>query len=51
MQNVLDPELPQDYISQVFEEVEGTVTKKFSKEFSKTESRILAALSKLNELF
>ena len=48
-QNVLDPELTHDYISQVFEEVEGRVTKKFSKEFSKTESRILGALSKLNE--
>ena len=48
-QNVLDPELTQDYISQVFEEIEGRVTKKLSKEFSKTESRILGALSKLNE--
>ena len=48
-QTVLDPELTQDYISQVFEEIEGRVTKKLSKEFSKTESRILGALSKLNE--
>ena len=48
-QNVLDPELTQDYISQVSEEVEGRVTKKLSKEFSKTESRILGALSKLDE--
>ena len=48
-QNVLDPELTQDYISQVSEEVEGRVTKKLSKEFSKTESRILGALSKLAE--
>ena len=47
--NVLDPELTQDYISQVSEEVEGRVTKKFSKEFNKTESRILGALSKLDE--
>ena len=46
--NVLDPELIQDYISQV-SEIEGRVTKKFSKEFSKTESRILGALSKLDE--
>ena len=44
-QNVLDPELTQDYLSQV----EGTVTKKLSKDFSKTESRILGALSKLDE--
>ena len=43
---VLDPELTQDYIS---EEIEGRVTKKLSKEFNKTESRILGALSKLDE--
>ena len=47
-QNVLDPELTQDYNSQVCEEIEGRVTKKLSKEFSKTESRILGALSKLD---
>ena len=49
-QNVLDPESTQDYISQVSEEIEGRVTKKLSKDFSKTESRILGALSKLDEL-
>ena len=49
-QNVLDPESAQDYISQISEEIEGRVTKKLSKEFSKTESRILGALSKLDEL-
>ena len=48
-QNVPDPELTQDYISQVSEEIEGRVTKKLSKHFSKTESRILGALSKLDE--
>ena len=48
-QTILDPELTQDYISQVSEEIEGRVTKKLSKEFSKTESRILGALSKLDE--
>ena len=47
--NVLDPELTQAYISQVSEEIEGRVTKKLSKEFNKTESRILGALSKLDE--
>ena len=47
--NVLGPELTQDYISQVSEEIEGRVTKKFTKEFNKTESRILGALSKLDE--
>ena len=49
-QNILDSESTQDYISQVSEEIEGRVTKKLSKEFSKTESRILGALSKLDEL-
>ena len=48
-QNILDPELTQDYISQVSEEIEGRVTKKLSKEFSRTEPRILGALSKLDE--
>ena len=48
-QNALDPELTQDYISLVSEEIEGRVTKKLSKEFSRTESRILGALSKLDE--
>ena len=47
--NVLAPEHTQEYISQVSEEIEGRVTKKLSKEFSKTESRILGALSKLDE--
>ena len=36
-------------ISQVSEEIEGTVSKKRSQEFSRTESRILGALSKLDE--
>ena len=48
-QNTLDPESTQDYISQVSEEIEGRVTKKLSKEFSRTESCILGALSKLDE--
>ena len=48
-QSVLDPELTQDYISQVSEEIEGRITKKLSKEFSKTESRILGALSIFDE--
>ena len=48
-QSILDPELTQDYISQVSEEIEGRVTKKLSKEFSRTESRILGALSKIDE--
>ena len=48
-QNVIDAELTQDYISRVSEEIEGRVTKKHSKEFSNTESRIVGALSKLDE--
>ena len=48
-QSVLDPGLTQEYISQVSEEIEWRVTKKLSKEFSRTESRILGALSKLDE--
>ena len=48
-QNALDPEMAQEYISQVSEETERRVTKKLSKEFSRTESRILGALSKLDD--
>ena len=38
-----------EYILQVSEQIEGRVRKKLSKEFSRTESRILGALSKLDE--
>ena len=48
-QNTLDPEMAQEYISQVSEEIEGRVTRKLSKEISRTESRILGALSELDE--
>ena len=48
-QSVLDPELTQEYISQVSEEIEGRVTKKLSREFSRRESRILVSLSRLDE--
>ena len=41
--------MAQEYISQVSEEIEGRVTKKLSKEFSRTESRFLGALSKFGE--
>ena len=41
--------MAQKYISQVSEKIEGLVTKKLSKEFSTTESRILGALSKLDD--
>ena len=48
-QNTLDSEMAQEYYSQVSEEIEGRVTEKLSKEFSRTESRILGALSKQDE--
>ena len=48
-QSTLDPEMAQEYISQVSEKIGGRVTKKLSKEFSRTESRFLGALSKLDE--
>ena len=47
--NTLDPGMTQKYISQFSEEIERRVTIKFSNEFSRTESRILSALSKLDE--
>ena len=46
---MLDSELTQDYLSHVSEEIEGRVTKKLVKEYNKTESRILGALSELDE--
>ena len=49
LKNTRDPKMVQQYISQVSEEIEGRVTKKLSKEFSRTESRILGALSQLDE--
>ena len=48
-QNTLDPGMAQEYISQVSDEIEGRVIKKLSNEFMQTESRILGALSKLDE--
>ena len=48
-QNSSAPGITGDYIAQVSEEIEGRVTKNLSQEFSRTESRILGALSKLNE--
>ena len=41
--------MAEEYIIQVPEEIKARVTKKFSKEFSRTESRFLGALSKLDE--
>ena len=46
--NAIDPEMTQEFIFQVSEKIEGRVTKN-SKEFNRTESRILGALSKLDK--
>ena len=49
-QNTFVPEMTEEYITQVSDEKEGTVIKKLlSQEFSRTESRVLGALSKLDE--
>ena len=48
-QNTLDPEVAREYISQNSEEIDGRVSKKLSKGFSRTESPILGALSKFDE--
>ena len=49
--NTSVPRISEEYITQVSEEIEGRVTKKLSQEFSRAESRILGALSKLDEFF
>ena len=43
------PGITEEYIAQVSEETEGRNTKKLSQEFTRTESRILGALSKFDE--
>ena len=48
-QNSNAPRSQEDYIAQVSEEIEGRVTKRLSKEFSKTENRILGALARLDD--
>ena len=45
-QNSNVPRSQEDYIIQVFEEIEGRVTKKLSKEFSRTGNRKLSALAR-----
>ena len=47
--NTSVPTINEEYIAQVSEQIEGRVNKKLSQEFSRTESRILSALSKLDE--
>ena len=48
-QNSNAPRSQEDYITQVSEEIEGRVTKRLSKEFSRTENRILGALAGLHD--
>ena len=47
--NTSVPRINEEYITQVFEEIEGRVTKKLSQEFNRTDSRILDALSRFDE--
>ena len=47
--NTSVPKINEEYITQVSEEIESRVTEKLSQEFSRAESRILGALSKLDE--
>ena len=48
-QNSSAPRSQEDYITQVSEEIEGRVTKRLSKEFSRTENRVLGALARLDD--
>ena len=47
-QNIFNLGMAEEYITQDSGEIEGRVTKKFSQEFSRTESRILGASSELD---
>ena len=47
--NTSVPRINEEYVTKVSEEIEGRVTKKLSQEFSRTMSRVLGALSKLDE--
>ena len=47
-QNANAPRSQEEYITHVSEENEGRVTKRLSKEFSRTENRILGALARLD---
>ena len=48
-QNSKVPRSQEDYVTEVSVKIEGRVTRKLSKEFSRTESRILGALSRLDD--
>ena len=47
--NTSNPRINEEFITQLSEEIEGRVSKKLSQEFSRTESRILGALSNIDE--
>ena len=47
--NTSVPRINEEHVTQLSEQIEGRVSKKLSQEFRRTESRILGALSKLNE--
>ena len=48
-QNSSAPRSQEDYITQVPEQIERRVTKRLSKEFSRTENCILGALARLDD--
>ena len=48
-QNSNVPRPQEDYKTQIFEEIEGRVTKKLSEEFGRTENCILGALARLDD--
>ena len=48
-QNSNAPGSHEDYITQVSEEIEGRVTKRLSKEFSRIENRLLGSLAHLDD--
>ena len=48
--NTSIPRINEKFITQVPEEIKSRLTKKLAQEFNRTESRILGALSKLDEL-
>ena len=49
LRKTIVPRVQGEYITQLSEEIEGRMTKKLSKEFNRTQSRILANLSELDE--
>ena len=48
-QNTSVPRINEEFITQLSQEIESRVSKKLSQDFSRTESRILCALHKLDE--